>query len=223
MEGTRSDRIISITLGAIAGLAIGVSVLDVFGIFPGWAAKLTPFFVGILLLYVVLERERVESLKYIVRRLDKNLERLRDEMSRRPSPEPTEGVAEPVPGKPSSYRAIPWKGMVFRSKTELRIAKALDHAGVIFVPPTKVRLTSGSDRQSREIDFLIYAGGHWGVLEVDGPWHNQTSDDSRDALLRANGITCIQRYDSERAYHESAAVVSEFMAWLEACGQPLNG
>lgn len=214
MEGTRSDRIVSITLGAIAGVAIGVSLLDILGLLPGWATKLTPFFVGILLLYVVLERERVESLKFIVRRLDKNVDRLQ----RGRVAEPPDEVPVQVPGKPDSYRAIPWKGMIFRSKTELRVAKALDHAGVIFVPPTKVRLTAGRDRQSREIDFLVYHDGCWGVLEVDGPWHSQASDESRDALLRANGITCIQRFDSDRAYHETAVIVTEFLAFLTGCG-----
>lgn len=218
MEGSRTDRIVSITLGAIAGIAIGISVLDVLGVFPGWATKLTPLFVGLLLLYVVLERERVESLKYIVRRLDKNLDKLREDVQRGRSGGPVDEVPMPVPGKPDSYRAIPWKGMVFRSKTELRVAKALDHAGVIFLPPTKVRLTVGSDRQSREIDFLVYHAGRWGVLEVDGPWHTAASDVSRDAILRANGLTCIQRFDAERAYHESAAVVTAFLAFLEACG-----
>jgi hypothetical protein len=217
MEGTRTDRIVSITLGAIAGLAIGLSLLDVAGILPGWAARLTPFFVGVLLLYVVLERERVESLKYIVRRQDKNLDKLRDEVLRVQPAGPRDGDVEQVPGKPETYKAIPWKGMVFRSKTELRVAKALDHAGAIFMPPTKMRLTAGHERQSRELDFLVYHAGHWGVLEVDGPWHSRAADESRDNLLRANGITCIRRYDSERAYHETAAIVDEFLVWLTGC------
>ena len=217
MEGTRTDRIVSITLGAVAGIAIGISVLDLMGILPGWAGKLTPFFVGVLLLYVVLERERVESLKYIVRRQDKSLDKLRDEVLRGQSGAPREGEAEQVPGKPETYKAIPWKGMVFRSKTELRVAKALDHAGAVFVPPTKMRLSAGHERQSRELDFLVFHGGHWGVLEVDGPWHSRAADDSRDNLLRANGITCIRRYDSERAYHETAAIVNEFLVWLGGC------
>ncbi|HYO87235.1 MAG TPA: hypothetical protein VER79_01235 [Candidatus Limnocylindrales bacterium] len=217
MEGNRSDRIVSITLGAIAGFSVGISILDILGILPGWASKLTPFFVGVLLLYVVLERERVESLKYIVRRLDKGVDRLRDSIARGEPAPATEGVAAPMPGKPDTYRAIPWKGMVFHSKTELRVAKALDHAGVVFLPPAKMRLTSGSERQSREIDFLVLYEGRWGVLEVDGPWHTQTGDTSRDELLRANGVTCIRRYDSERAYHETAAIVSEFLAFLTNC------
>lgn len=221
MEGSRTDRIVSITLGAVAGLSVGISVLDILGILPGWAGKLTPFFVGVLLLYVVLERERVESLKYIVRRLDKGMERLRAEIGRG-LPATADGVAEPVAGKPDSYRAIPWKGMVFHSKTELRVAKALDHAGIVFLPPAKMRLTSGSERQSREIDFLVFHAGRWGVLEVDGPWHTDSSDASRDDLLRANGITCIQRFDSDRAYHDTAGMVSEFLARLSECGDPVK-
>lgn len=217
MEGTRTDRYVSITLGAIAGIAIGISILDMMGILSGWAVKLTPFFVGVLLLYVVLERERVESLKFIVRRQDKSLDKLRDEVLRAQPAGPREGEPEQVPGKPETYKAIPWKGMVFRSKTELRVAKALDHVGAIFVPPTKMRLTAGHERQSREVDFLVYHNGHWGVLEVDGPWHSAAADNSRDNLLRANGITCIRRYDSERAYHESATIVDEFLAWLDGC------
>jgi hypothetical protein len=217
MEGNRSDRIVSITLGAIAGLSVGISLLDVLGILPGWASKLTPFFVGVLLLYVVLERERVESLKYIVRRLDKGLDRLREQLARGVQTPPADEVAAPIPGKPDSYRAIPWKGMVFHSKTELRVAKALDHAGVVFMPPAKLRVTYGKERQSREIDFLILHDGCWGVLEVDGPWHTEASDASRDELLRANGIACIQRFDSERAYHETAVIVAEFLAYMTEC------
>lgn len=219
MEGSRSDRIISITLGAFAGFSVGISVLDVLGILPGWAAKLTPFFVGVLLLYVVLERERVESLKYIIRRLDKGLDRLREQLVRGVPAQSAEGVAAPIPGKPNSYRAIPWKGMVFHSKTELRVAKALDHAGIVFMPPAKLRLTLGKERQSREIDFMVFHQGRWGVLEVDGPWHTETNDASRDELLRANGIVCIRRFDSDRAYHETAAIVDEFLAFMSECGQ----
>src|SRR5690606_36362759 len=158
MIAPKRDRYISWTLGAIAGISVGVSVLDVMGIAPGWAAKLTPFFVGILLLYVVLERERVDSVKYIVRRLDRGIDKLRTEIRKAKAAQGGSG------GDP--YRSIPWKGMVFRSNTEVRIAKALDEAGVLFLPPTKSRLNVGKTRQNREIDFLVFYEGQWGILEV---------------------------------------------------------
>jgi hypothetical protein len=212
MNGTQRDRVVSLVLGAVAGISIGISILDVIGILPGWAGKLTPFFVGVLLLYVVLERERVESVKFIVRRLDKGIDRINQQLGKLTH----QSLANPsLTTTASAYRAIPFKGMIFRSKTEVRIAKALEHAGIVYLPPTKARLNTGKDgRQSREIDFLVFHQGQWGMLEVDGPWHNPANDEARDQLLRANGLTHIQRFDSDRCYHRPDEVVSEFMASL---------
>lgn len=217
MFGSRRDRYISWALGAIAGISVGMSILDVIGIAPGWAAKLTPFFVGILLLYVVLERERVDSVKYIVRRLDRGIDKLRSEIRK------TKAARGQAGG--DTYRTIPWKGMIFRSNTEVRIAKALDHAGVFFLPPTKSRLSVGKTRQSREIDFLVFYDGQWGMLEVDGPWHTAANDEARDELLRASGIDRrrIYRFDSDRCYTDSAGVVAEFLDNLKRLSPPIQG
>jgi hypothetical protein len=217
MQGTRRDQLVSWTLGAIAGISIGVSIIDMIGITPGWAARLTPFFVGVLLLYVVLERERVDSVKYIVRRLDKGIEKLRDDLR---TDETWRTIRRPNGHETSDqYRSIPWKGMIFRSQSELRIAKALDHAGVLFFPPAKARLTIGKTRQSREIDFLIFSQGQWALLEVDGPWHTAANDEARDRVLHNHGIRTIYRYDAQRCYDSPAEVVSEFLAKLPTAGR----
>jgi hypothetical protein len=51
--------------------------------------------------------------------------------------------------------------MIFRSNTEVRIAKALDHAGVFFLPPTKSRLNVG--KLARAADRLsVFYDGQWG-------------------------------------------------------------
>ena len=216
MMAPRRDRYTSWALGAIAGISVGVSVLDVMGIAPGWAAKLTPFFVGILLLYVVLERERVDSVKYIVRRLDRGIDKLRSEIRKT--------KAARGRGTGDSYRTVPWKGMSFRSNTEVRIAKALDEAGVFFLPPTKSRLNVGKTRQSREIDFLVFYDGQWGMLEVDGPWHTTANDEARDELLRVSGIDRhrIHRFASDRCYNDSAGVVAEFIGKLKQLPSPVQ-
>jgi hypothetical protein len=180
------------------------------GIAPGWAAKLTPFFVGILLLYVVLERERVDSVKYIVRRLDRGIDKLRSEIRK------TKAARGGSSG--DTHRTIPWKGMTFRSNTEVRIAKALDEAGVFFLPPTKSRLNVGKTRQNREIDFLVFHEGQWGMLEVDGPWHTTSNDEARDELLRVSGINRqrIHRFASDRCYNDPTGVVAEFLGNLKS-------
>jgi hypothetical protein len=56
----------------------------------------------------------------------------------------------------------------FWSKTEVRVAEALDRAKVLFFPNCAARLTLGEDRGNREPDFLVCFEGKWGVLYVDG-------------------------------------------------------
>lgn len=118
--------------------------------------------------------------------------------------------------EPDTYRSIEWKGMIFRSQTEVRIAKTLDHRGIFFVPPTRVRMSAGkNERQSRELDFVICHEGKWGVLEVDGPFHDAKLDAERDKLLRTHGIRSIQRFPSDRCYNTPHAVIDEFLHVLE--------
>jgi len=214
MIGSKQDRLVSWALGAIAGISIGFAIIDVLNIAPGWAARLTPFFVGVLLLYVVLERERVESIKYIVRRMDRGVGQIRTELRRTNTRRPAE-TAGRSGKRPGTYRSIDWKGMTFRSNSEIRIAKALDNTGVVYLPPTKARLNMGKDRTSREIDFLIFHQGKWAVLEVDGPYHHADADAARDDLLRANGFSVIHRFDAETCYHDAPGVVKTFLARLD--------
>jgi len=207
MSGTQRDRLVSWALGAVAGISIGFSIIDILNIAPGWAARLTPLFVGVLLLYVVLERERVESVKYIVRRLDRGIGHLRTEIRRSSAPPKRSNL-------PDTYRSIEWKGMIFRSNTEVRIAKALENANVLYLPPVKARMTMGRERTGREIDFMVFHNGRWGILEVDGPYHRPESDAARDDLLRANGIYSIQRFDADACYRDAQGVVRAFLTKL---------
>lgn len=213
MNANRRDRLVSWMLGAIAGISMGISIIDVLGIAPGWAAKLTPFFVGSMLLYVVLERERVDSVKYIVRRLDRGVERLRTQL-RKNAAQRASRTGSAGGSTSGRYREIPYKGMIFRSNSEIKIAKALDHAGILFLPPTKARMTHGKERESREIDFVIFHEGRWGILEVDGPFHHSGADAQRDETLRRNGITVIERFTSDECYDNPAGVVRAFLARL---------
>jgi hypothetical protein len=58
-----------------------------------------------------------------------------------------------------------WRGLRFRSKSELRIAEALERRNVMFFPNCKGR--GGllpDDRWSREPDFLVCHMGWWGCI-----------------------------------------------------------
>lgn len=118
--------------------------------------------------------------------------------------------------EPDTYRSIEWKNMIFRSQTEVRIAKTLDHRGIFFIPPTRVRMSAGKDgRQSRELDFVICHEGKWGVLEVDGPFHDAKLDAERDQLLKTHGIRSIQRFSADQCYNAPHAVIDQFLHVLE--------
>ena len=128
-------------------------------------------------------------------------------------------ILDPVPkrsSEPENYRSLEWKGLIFRSESEIKIAKTLDHRGIFFIPPVRVRLNaSKKSRQSRELDFVICHEGKWGVLEVDGPFHVREADAERDRWLEAHGITNIQRFPSLRCFQDPQAVVDEFLHHLE--------
>jgi very-short-patch-repair endonuclease len=117
------------------------------------------------------------------------------------------------PAKPENYRSIPWKGMTFHSKTELKIAKTLDHMNIIFTANCKFRLGEGDKRLSFEVDFLVYHQGKWGVLEVDGPFHNAQTDQWRDEYFQQQNIF-VRRFSSEACFQNPKLVVQSFLAAL---------
>jgi len=112
-----------------------------------------------------------------------------------------------------------WCNLRFRSQSEIRIAQALDRAGVLFLPNCKARLGSPGNRQNREADFLVCHKGKWGILEVDGePFHPPSrivEDHKRDRLFRAHGILVVEHFDASECYENPDAVVCRFLEILK--------
>ncbi|UUO14384.1 pentapeptide repeat-containing protein [Dolichospermum heterosporum] len=111
-----------------------------------------------------------------------------------------------------------WENLRFRSKTEIKIAEALDRTGVLFVPNSLARLTTPKGRANKEADFLICYNGKWGVLEVDGPFHTaerRVEEQERERIFKKNGIKVVERFDSERCYNNPDEVVQEFFKMIE--------
>lgn len=112
-----------------------------------------------------------------------------------------------------------WQALNFRSESEVRIAQALERAGVLFLPNCRARLGAGSTgRKNREPDFLVCDEGRWGVLEVDGePFHppsRTTEDHERDRLFRTHGIGVVEHFDATHCYREPDLVVAQFLRLL---------
>ncbi len=112
-----------------------------------------------------------------------------------------------------------WSGMRFRSESELRLAQALDRAGVLFFPDALARLGPPRARQNREADFLVCWQGAWGILEVDGaPFHGQDRavvDVERDQLFLQHGLVVIEHVDAAHCFAAPDRVVAAFLALLQ--------
>ncbi|WP_236721482.1 pentapeptide repeat-containing protein [Trichormus sp. NMC-1] len=112
-----------------------------------------------------------------------------------------------------------WQRLKFKSKTEIKIAEALERAGVLFFPNCLARLNTVSGRGNKEPDFLICYNGQWGILEVDGPHHDtpeqRFKDEETDQSFKKNGIKVVERFDAERCYNNPDEVVQEFFNMID--------
>lgn len=114
-----------------------------------------------------------------------------------------------------------WRNLRFRSESEVRIAQALERAGVLFLPNCMARLGIAEDnRRNREADFLVCDQGRWGILEVDGePFHppsRTAHDHERDRLFRAHGIGVVEHFDASECFESPDAVVDQFLGILRS-------
>lgn len=109
-----------------------------------------------------------------------------------------------------------WNNLRFRSNTEIKVAEALDKAGVLFFPNCMARLGPIGERRNKEADFLICIEGKWGILEVDGEAYHSTAatDHERDRFFRTYGIRVIERFTASQCYNNPETVVRRFLAIL---------
>ncbi len=111
-----------------------------------------------------------------------------------------------------------WNDLRFRSKSEIKIAEALDRVSVLFYPNCKARLDTPQGRDNKESDFLVFYKGKWGILEVDGEeWHppsRTVHDHKRDRLFKAHGICIVEHYDATECFEKPNDVVQEFLEIL---------
>ncbi len=129
-----------------------------------------------------------------------------------------EGVSNQAGFTPPNRALLTWSNLKFRSVSEIKIAGALDRAGVLFLPNCMARLSVMGGRRNREPDFLICRDGRWGILEVDGePFHppSRTSEDhDRDRPFKVYGVRLVEHFDATRCYEDPDGVVQEFLEML---------
>lgn len=194
----------------LALIAAAVTILDLSGLAPGLAPRLTPILLAGLILYLLHNDDHFKRIRASLRGQNRKLNALLPS-SNRPRPSAKKSARPPQP----EYRAIAWHGLTLRSQSEVKIAKVLDNRGILFLAAAKIRLSTESHRQTREVDFLILHQGRWGILEVDGPHHQhaQQADQWRDARFRDQGIA-VSRFPADQCYRHPDQVVDSFLAAL---------
>jgi hypothetical protein len=117
----------------------------------------------------------------------------------------------------SQRPVLTWKGLRFRSQTEIRIAEALERAQVLFLLNCMARV-GFSQRQNREADFLVCHKGKWGILEVDSPSTRPPTrtveDHERDRLFKVHGIRVVEHFDASECWEDADGVVKRFLYLL---------
>ena len=115
----------------------------------------------------------------------------------------------PIESKPT----YSWNNLRFRSNSEIKVAEALDKAGVLFFPNCMARLGPIMERRNKEADFLICLDGKWGILEIDGETYHSTAarDHERDRFFRSYGIRVIERFTASESYNNPESVVRKFL------------
>ena len=113
-----------------------------------------------------------------------------------------------------------WLGFRFSSKTEIRIAQALDKQGVLFFPNCRARMGSPQKRTKGAPDFLVSHNGKWGILEVDGePFHppqRAAQHHEDDRIYKENHtLKVIERFDASECFENADGVVKRFLKILE--------
>jgi hypothetical protein len=106
-----------------------------------------------------------------------------------------------------------WAFIDFRSKSEIKIAEALEDTGVLFYVNAKCRITTPEGRKTKESDFLVCHEGRWGILECDGEnWHQSAAKDhERDDCFNAHGVWFVRRYSATECFNHSSRVVQSFL------------
>ncbi|MGM3308056.1 pentapeptide repeat-containing protein [Anabaena sp. WFMT] len=114
----------------------------------------------------------------------------------------------------SSY----WENLRFHSEAEIKIAQALDRAGVLYFPNCLARLNADNGRANKDANFLVRYKDNWGILEVDEIYYTperRIEEQERERMFKRNGIKVVERFDPKSCYKNPDKVVKEFLEIIE--------
>jgi hypothetical protein len=135
-------------------------------------------------------------------------------------------MATVTPSADDGRAPIEWKGLTFRSWSEVRLARAFEDRGLLYIANARARVGINPRRETRELDALVNVDGMWVGIEVDGePFHppaRSAAEHERDRLFLFSGVVHVFRYDARRVYERPEEVVAEVVAIAGMIGRSLG-
>lgn len=112
---------------------------------------------------------------------------------------------------------ISYSGCYYRSKSEVKVAKAFEKLGVTFIANGRGRFNSDGVQKTLEPDFIVFHEGKCAVLEVDGEaFHDDFKyEKDRDNTLMQNGFLFVEHYPASLCYNDPLSVAESFVSKME--------
>lgn len=108
-----------------------------------------------------------------------------------------------------------YRNMVVKSHGEAAIASELERRNLVFSTNPNFRCGTGDSRKTYQFDFLVFAEGKLGVIEVDGNHHSKqhiiNNDAAKEWVMKSQGVHVFHRAPYELAKKTPALVVDEFL------------
>jgi len=113
----------------------------------------------------------------------------------------------------SDNEKIAYKGLNFRSKTEIKIFEALIKRSLLVLPlPVAVM---GEMEKYREPDFVVFYKGKVGIIEIHGDkWHppeTAASEHERRRAFTKLGVHIYEIFGADRCWNEPDKVIDDFL------------
>lgn len=112
----------------------------------------------------------------------------------------------------SNHPMFEYKGIKFRSKSELKLAPEFEASNVLFFPlPLAV---CGNDH--KEPDFLVCKNGKFAILEVITDYfHPSVEKEAERTTWFQNHHISIRSYPATQCYNTPKEVVTDFLKWMD--------
>ena len=127
-----------------------------------------------------------------------------------------EGINNQASFKSSNHPMFEYKGIKFRSKSEMALAPMFESSEVLFFPlPIAV-----CGNEHKEPDFLVCKNGKWAILEVVTDYFHPSVEKEADRTnWFLNHHVPLRQYTAKNCYNQPKIIIGDFLKWMDGLGK----